>query len=104
MHTRDPHLTTTVLEALRLCENIYSFTWVDDKSSFSMLFDAFLDVLLTTDAGTDRMHEAFDVNDPTQFSRDWFSWADSMFCDLAFAVAEDAAAADDSKGVDTSDG
>ena len=37
-----------MLEALRLCENIYSFTWVDDKSSFPMLFDAFLDILLAT--------------------------------------------------------
>ncbi|WP_058726435.1 glycoside hydrolase family 125 protein [Curtobacterium luteum] len=49
-----------------------------------------LDVLLATDAGTGRMHESFDVDDPSAFSRPWFSWADAMFCELAFAVAEDA--------------
>lgn len=49
-----------------------------------------LAVLLATDAGTGQMHEAFDVDDPTRFSRPWFSWADSMFCELAFSVADDA--------------
>ncbi len=49
-----------------------------------------LDVLLATDAGTGRMHESFDVDDPSAYSRPWFSWADAMFCELAFTVAEDA--------------
>ncbi|GAB6902088.1 glycoside hydrolase family 125 protein [Kineosporia succinea] len=44
-------------------------------------------LLLATDAGTNRMHEAFDVDDPARFSRPWFSWADSMFCELALTVA-----------------
>jgi meiotically up-regulated gene 157 (Mug157) protein len=48
-----------------------------------------LDVLLSTDAGTGRMHESFDVDDPRRFSRAWFSWADSMYCELALAVVED---------------
>lgn len=47
-------------------------------------------LLLATDAGTNRMHEAFDVDDPAKFSRPWFSWADSMFCELAFAVSDSA--------------
>lgn len=51
-----------------------------------------VEVLLATDAGTGRMHESFDVDDPSAFSRPWFSWADAMFCALAFAVAEDAGA------------
>jgi len=45
-------------------------------------------LLLATDAGTGRMHEAFDVDDPSRFSRPWFSWADAMFCELALAVAD----------------
>lgn len=49
-----------------------------------------LDLLARTDAGTGRMHEAFDASDPTAFSRPWFSWADSMFCELALAVADEA--------------
>ncbi|WP_308113621.1 glycoside hydrolase family 125 protein [Kineosporia corallincola] len=47
-----------------------------------------VDLLLATDAGTGRMHEAFDVDDPSRFSRPWFSWADSMFCELVLTVAE----------------
>ncbi|GAB3249093.1 glycoside hydrolase family 125 protein [Kineosporia babensis] len=42
---------------------------------------------VATDAGTGRIHEAFDMDDPAQFSRPWFSWADSMFCELALEVA-----------------
>ncbi|WIY07500.1 glycoside hydrolase family 125 protein [Amycolatopsis mongoliensis] len=42
-----------------------------------------------TDAGTGRVHESFDASDPAMFSRAWFSWADSMFCELALAVADD---------------
>ncbi|MFC7021579.1 glycoside hydrolase family 125 protein [Promicromonospora thailandica] len=49
-----------------------------------------LDLLARTDGGTDRMHESFDVSDPTAYSRPWFSWADSMFCELALTVADDA--------------
>lgn len=45
-------------------------------------------LLLATDAGTGRIHEAFDMDDPHRFSRPWFSWADSMFCELALTVAE----------------
>ncbi|MFJ3035169.1 glycoside hydrolase family 125 protein [Curtobacterium pusillum] len=45
-----------------------------------------LDLLVATDAGTGDMHESFDVDDPTQYSRPWFSWADAMFCELALAT------------------
>lgn len=41
-----------------------------------------LRLLADTTGGTGRMHESFDVNDPTQFSRSWFSWADAMMCEL----------------------
>jgi len=51
-----------------------------------------IDLLVATDGGTGDVHEAFDVDDPTQFSRPWFSWADAMFCELAMAAAEDRAA------------
>lgn len=49
-----------------------------------------LDLLARTDGGTGRMHEAFDASDPTAYSRPWFSWADSMFCELALTVADEA--------------
>lgn len=42
-----------------------------------------LDILVQTDAGTHLMHEGFDVNDPSKYTRPWFSWANMMFCELA---------------------
>lgn len=36
--------------------------------------------LLETNAGTNFMHEGFDVDDPANFTRPWFAWANSMFC------------------------
>lgn len=39
-------------------------------------------VLERTDADTDMMHEGFSVDDPTQFTRPWFSWANAMYCEL----------------------
>ncbi len=53
-----------------------------------------LRLIADTDGGTGRVHESLDPSDPTQFSRPWFSWADSMFCELALAVVDDAAAGD----------
>lgn len=43
---------------------------------------ALLHALRDTDAGTFAMHEGFHSGDPTQFTRPWFSWAGSMFCEL----------------------
>ncbi len=46
-----------------------------------------LRMLATTDAGTGFMHEAFDQDDPTLFTRPWFAWANSLFGELVLAVA-----------------
>ena len=40
-----------------------------------------------TDAGTGRMHEGFDPDDPATFTREWFSWANSMACALMMRIA-----------------
>jgi hypothetical protein len=40
---------------------------------------ALLKMLLTTDAGTDFMHESFNADNPDEFSRPWFAWANSLF-------------------------
>ncbi|WP_163544482.1 glycoside hydrolase family 125 protein [Occultella kanbiaonis] len=45
-----------------------------------------LDLLARTHADTFRMHESFHVDDPATFTREWFSWADSMFCELVLDV------------------
>jgi meiotically up-regulated gene 157 (Mug157) protein len=49
-----------------------------------------LHMISDTDAGTGHIHESIDANDPMAFSRPWFSWAESMFCELALAVVDDA--------------
>lgn len=41
-----------------------------------------LEIFKTTDANTNVMHEGFDVDDPNQFTRAWFSWANSMFSEF----------------------
>lgn len=41
-----------------------------------------LDSMANTDAGTGLMHESFDPNNPSIYTREWFSWANSMFCEL----------------------
>ncbi|SFS34000.1 glycoside hydrolase family 125 protein [Halolactibacillus sp. JCM 19043] len=38
-----------------------------------------LNYFMTTDADTELMHEGFHVDDPEQFTRPWFSWANMMF-------------------------
>jgi meiotically up-regulated gene 157 (Mug157) protein len=38
--------------------------------------------LKATHAGTGFMHEAFDKDDPTHFTRAWFAWANSLFGEL----------------------
>ena len=41
-----------------------------------------LKLMTATDAGCGMMHESFHMDDPTQFSRSWFSWANAMYCHL----------------------
>lgn len=43
---------------------------------------AALQMLIKTTGGTDLMHESFNVDDDTQFTREWFSWANMMYCEL----------------------
>jgi meiotically up-regulated gene 157 (Mug157) protein len=41
-----------------------------------------LDTLERTDAGTFLMHEGFHADDPAQFTRPWFAWANAMFSEF----------------------
>ena len=42
-----------------------------------------LDMLNRSDGGTGDMHEAFNVTNPSEFTRSWFSWADMLYVQLA---------------------
>lgn len=48
---------------------------------------AVLETLKATHAGTGFMHESFHKDDPAQFSRHWFAWANSLFGELVVQTA-----------------
>ena len=41
-----------------------------------------IEMLMKTDAGTGFMHESFNKNDPTVFTRSWFAWQNTLFGEL----------------------
>lgn len=41
-----------------------------------------LNLLVDCDGGTGLMHEGFHSDDPNKFTREWFSWANMLFCEL----------------------
>jgi meiotically up-regulated gene 157 (Mug157) protein len=43
-----------------------------------------VEMLLGTTADTGYMHESFDVDDPKQFTRPWFAWANSLFGEFIY--------------------
>lgn len=48
-----------------------------------------LEMLSKTHAGTNYMHEAFDPNDPTEYTRPWFAWANTLFAELLENLMEE---------------
>jgi hypothetical protein len=48
--------------------------------------EALLETIEGTDAGTGLLHESFDPDDPTRFTRPWFGWANALFAELVLAV------------------
>ena len=45
-----------------------------------------LSMLRNTHAGTGFMHEAFNKDDPNDYTRDWFAWANTLFGELIVKV------------------
>lgn len=45
--------------------------------------------LRDTDAGTGFMHESFDQDDPSHYTRPWFAWANSLFGELILKLARE---------------
>lgn len=50
----------------------------DDPEEISRI----LEILSSTDADTGYMHEGFNADDPTDFTRKWFTWSNSLFAEL----------------------
>ncbi|MFU0800279.1 MAG: glycoside hydrolase family 125 protein [Xylanivirga thermophila] len=47
-----------------------------------------VEILQNTDGGTGYMHEGFDPDDSKKFTRPWFGWANSLFGELIFNLAQ----------------
>lgn len=43
-----------------------------------------INTLISTDAGTGFMHEGFNVDNPNEFTRDWFAWSNSLFAHFIY--------------------
>ena len=48
-----------------------------------------LRTIVSTDADTGFMHEGFNVDNPQKYTRPWFAWANSLFDELIYKIAED---------------
>lgn len=57
----------------------------NDKAEIERIYN----ILISTDAGTDYMHESFSPENPENFTRAWFSWADSVFAELIMKIYDD---------------
>lgn len=42
----------------------------------------------STDAGTYQCHEGINIDDPNQYTREWFSWANMTYCQLVLAYLQ----------------
>ncbi|MDZ4717513.1 MAG: glycoside hydrolase family 125 protein [Roseiflexaceae bacterium] len=45
-----------------------------------------LEIMAASDAGTGFMHEGFDADDPNNYTRPWFAWANAMYAELALHI------------------
>ena len=48
-----------------------------------------VETLMKTDAGTGFMHESFNVDDPNNFTREWFAWQNGLFGELILKIIAD---------------
>jgi len=48
-----------------------------------------IETLIKTDADTGFMHESFHKDDPTNFTRKWFAWQNTLFGELILKLIED---------------
>lgn len=75
-----PHTPPRYVWPISLC--IQGLTSTDRDEVLRLL-----DTLTKIDADTNLMHEGVDVDDPTNFTRPWFAWANSIFAEfVAHAV------------------
>lgn len=57
-------------------------------STDSTEIKAALQRLITTDAGTNFIHEAYRQEDASKFTRTWFAWANTLFGELVLHLID----------------
>lgn len=67
-----PHTPPRYIWHIGLCMQILTSTDANEKREC-------FDMISRTHAGTNFMHEGFDVDDPAKFTRPWFAWANTLF-------------------------
>jgi uncharacterized protein len=78
-----PHTPTGYIWHVSLC--MQALTSSDEGE-----INDILDELENTDDGTGYMHEGFDPDDPSRYTRPWFAWANSLFGELIYRLSENA--------------
>lgn len=76
-----PHTPEGYIWHIALCVQGMTSCSVEEKADM-------LSMLLTTTAGTGMMHESFQPDNPEQFTRPWFAWANSMFAEFVYQLYE----------------
>lgn len=61
-----------------------AFTSTDDQE-----IKKCIQMLMDTDADTGFIHESFDVNNPNNYTRDWFAWQNTLFGELIIKLVAD---------------
>ena len=70
-----PHTPTNYVWDIAIAMQGLTSTERDEKY-------ACIKMMADNDAGTSLMHEGIHVDDSMQYTRPWFSWANSMYCEL----------------------
>ena len=76
-----PHTPENYVWPISLC--IQGLTTTDPAE-----IQYLLNTLISIDADTNLMHEGVHVDDPAQFTRPWFAWANSIFAEFVAHAAE----------------
>ena len=45
-----------------------------------------MEMVEKTTSGTGMVHESFDINQPTSYTRSWFGWANALYTELALQL------------------
>ncbi|MBP5719743.1 MAG: glycoside hydrolase family 125 protein, partial [Bacteroidales bacterium] len=77
-----PHIGTEVIWPMSIM--MKAFTSTDDEE-----ISWCIRTLMATDAGTGFIHESFDRNDASRFTREWFAWQNTLFGELIIKLVSE---------------